>query len=228
MKRQQGRVEACQIEEAQWQSIIDSNQLVNAIANRYPKLKKTLAADDLRPEMEAVKYCLWLDPDRCGMFFANHVLLVEGPTEQALIGALLDDGAIKRPLDGFYVLDCIGKYNMHRFMNLLAGLGIPHSVLHDDDKSADHHAEFNELIQDTRHPTLTTAVQALPGDLESFLGITPAGSPHRKPQHVLFLLGEKKIDDAKLSAFCNLVQGCIPSASAKDAKATTAPEAPRS
>ena len=120
-----------------------------------------------------------------GMFFAGRVLLVEGPSETALINKLLDDGKLKLP-DGIYVLDCLGKYNIHRFMNLLGNLGISHSVLHDDDENKNEHHELNQLIADSKQDGSTVAIKQLPKDLESVLGVSPPGSSHRKPQHLLY------------------------------------------
>lgn len=205
-----GEVKAFQIMPEDWAAIVNANQAIEAIAQKYPKMKARLHADDVRPEMEAVKHFLWLNSDRSGIFFADHALLVEGPTEVALINRLIDDGQIKGADCGLQVLDCLGKYNIHRFMNLLSRLGVAHSVIHDDDNDKNEHADLNQLIQASRHATLTSAVYAIPKDLEAFLDIPPAGSDHRKPQHVLFLYAESKIDSVRLAAFCGIVEGCLP------------------
>lgn len=223
--RSAGNVEAFQISSTDWATIVNANQAIQAIAANYPKMAKKLHQDDVRPEMEAVKHFLWLNADRSGLFFANHALLVEGPTEVALINKLIDDAKIKGADCGLQVLDCLGKYNIHRFMNLLGHLGISHSVIHDDDNNKDEHADLNQLIQITKHATLTLAVQPIAQDLETFLGIPPAGSDHRKPQHVLFLYSEGKIDAGKLAAFCTLVEGCLPKV-ALPAPAAAAPATP--
>ncbi len=173
-------------------------------------MAKKLSQDDSKPEMEAVKHFLWLNTDRSGLFFANHVLMVEGPTEVALINKLIDDGKINGTDCGVHVLDCLGKYNIHRFMNLLIHLGISHSVIHDDDDNKEEHAEINQLIQSTKHQTLTLSVERIAKDLEAMLGIPSAGSDHRKPQHVLFLYSEGKIDASRLASFCTLVERCPP------------------
>jgi hypothetical protein len=189
---------------------VDANQVMNKIAPKWPKLRKKLEEDDEKPEMEAVKYFLWLNPDRCGLFFANHVLLVEGQAEQALIRKLLGDRKINGAECGLYVLDCLGKYNIHRFMNLMMALGIPHSVLYDDDLDKQEHKELNELILASRHSSLTLNVQTISGNIEKLLGIPPASSPHRKPQHILFLFETGKIDASNLLKFCQLVEACLP------------------
>ena len=84
-------------------------------------------------DMESVKYALWLNPHRCSAFFANKILLVEGATESSLIGYMFEEGLIHNPTGGVFIFDSIGKYNIHRFMNLFGELGIPHAVLYDHD-----------------------------------------------------------------------------------------------
>lgn len=210
-RRADGVVSTFQIDKAQWNSVVDANQAIQQVAAKYPKVQKTMQEDDLKPEMEAVKYFLWLNPDRAGMLFAQHVLLVEGPSETALINRLLDDGKLTLP-QGTYVLDCLGKYNIHRFMNLLSSLGVTHAALHDDDKHANEHQELNQLIADSKSADFTRSVTTIPKDLEDYLGVTPPGSSHRKPQHLLYCYTTNQIDDLKLAGFCKLVQSCFAAA----------------
>lgn len=210
LKRTGAIMDTCQISKDMWAKIVEANQVINAIATKWPKMAAKLAGDDQMPEMEAVKNFLWLNPDRCGMFFANHVLLVEGTAEQALINKMIDDGKVRFADCGLYVLDCLGKYNIHRFMNLLGALGIPHSVLHDDDLEAQEHEDLNELIIQTRHRDLTSNVTTIPGNIEKLLGVPPANSPHRKPQHLLFLYEIGKISTGNLDKFRDLVEACLP------------------
>ena len=207
--RQAAGATAYQISEAKWEAIADSNQAINQIAQAHPKMKNLLADDDLKPEMEAVKLSLWLNPDRSSIFFANHVLLVEGATEVALINRLIGDEKIPGGTSGLYVLDCLGKYNFHRFMNLLSHLGIPHSVLYDSDGGKGQHQAINQLIEDSCHSEFTLCAQPVPGDIEKFLGIPPTKA-HRKPQHALYHYEESKIDSAKLQEFCDLLRACLP------------------
>lgn len=225
VRRTGGSVEAFQISDADWSAIVTANKAIEAIVAKYPKMKKKLQADDVRPEMEAVKHFLWLNSDRSGIFFANHALIVEGPTEVALINKLIDDGKIKGADCGLQVLDCLGKYNIHRFMNLLGHLGIAHSVIHDDDNNKDEHSDLNQLIQNSKHAELTHSIHAIAQDVESFLSIPSAGSDHRKPQHVLFLYSEGKIDARKLAAFCSVVEGCLPKPAQPLAPAPAVPAA---
>lgn len=203
-----GIVSTFQVAQDQWNDIVDANQAIGKVADKYSKVKNTMQADDLKPEMEAVKYFLWLNPDRAGMFFAQNVLLVEGPSETALINRLLDDAKLVIP-QGTYVLDCLGKYNIHRFMSLLSALGVTHSVLHDDDENKNEHQELNQLIYDSKHDNFTGAIVTIQKDLEAALKVTPPGSPHRKPQHLLYCYATNQIADDKLKEFCDLVQSCF-------------------
>jgi len=207
-RRAEGIVSTFQIDEALWNSIVDANHAIQHVAAKYPKVQKSMQADDLKPEMESVKFFLWLNPDRAGMLFAQYVLLVEGPSETALINRLQDDGKLTLP-QGTYVLDCLGKYNIHRFMNLLSGLGVVHAVLHDDDNNANEHQELNQLIADSKDANFTQTVVTIPNDLEDVLGVTSPGSSHRKPQHLLYCYATNQIDNSKLTGFCGIVQSCF-------------------
>lgn len=207
-QRSNGIVKTFQIDVVQWDNLVDANHTIQQVAAKYPKVQKTMQADDLKPEMEAVKYFLWLNPDRAGMFFAQRVLLVEGPSETALINRLLDDGELFLP-QGTYILDCLGKYNIHRFMNLLSALGVAHAVLHDDDNNKDEHQELNQLISDSKHPDFTKSVVLLPKDLETVLGVRQSGASHRKPQHLLYCYSCGQIDAGKLADFRSKVDACF-------------------
>jgi putative ATP-dependent endonuclease of the OLD family len=134
---------------------------------------------------------------------------VEGPSETALINKLLDDERLNLT-QGTYILDCLGKYNIHRFMSLLGWLGVNHSVLHDDDENKNEHQELNQLIADSKHSTCTMEIKHIPKDLEKALGVTPPGAPHRKPQHLIYCYATGQIDNTKLDDFCELVQSCFP------------------
>lgn len=170
--------------------------------NLYPTLKEKYESH-ADPIMESVKFALWLNPSRAGMFFASKVLLVEGPTEQALIYRLRDDGLIELPV-GSFVLDCFGKYNLFRFMKLLNALGIRHSVLHDKDKPNDkEHREWNLLTERTRQAT-TDLIEMVDPDIEGALGATRS-EPHAKPQGLLLQYEKGSISQIKIDKFCTLI-----------------------
>jgi len=207
LRRPQTDIQISQISKSDWEAIVDANQAINKIASNYPKLAKKLSEEDMKPEIEALKYIIWLNPDRCSAFFADHVLLVEGATEVALINRLVDDGRIANAPSGFYVMDCIGKFNIHRFMNLFNHLGIFHSVLYDDDNNQEEHAEINQLIKNSKGE-FTCGVVSVPGKLEDFLELPSPGESHRKPQHALYHY-DRDINTAKLDQLCDLIKNCL-------------------
>lgn len=207
-QRESGVVTTFQIDYERWESLIDTNNVINDIVKKYPNLAKKLQSDDSKPDMEVIKYFLWLNSDRSSIFFANFVLLVEGPSEASLFSKLIDDGKINLP-HGTYILDSMGKFNFHRFMSLLGFMGIKHSVIYDDDSEKDHHAEINKLINDSRN-SFTIQIQKIEKDLEAFLALPAPGNAHRKPQHVLFHYSTDKIDEEKLNNLCLLIESCFP------------------
>lgn len=69
-----------------------------------------------------IKYPLWLDEKRSGAFFGEKVLLVKGQTETALFSYMRDQGKLPS-CNGVFIMDTIGKFNIHRFMRLFEGFG---------------------------------------------------------------------------------------------------------
>ena len=188
---------------------ITSQALTSILADNQKDLAAWMAAgipihpDDLLVDMESIKYALWLDPRRCNAFFANKVLLVEGPTETALIGYLLGMGQVPNPAGGIFILDTLGKFNIHRFMNLLKELKIQHAVMYDQDGGK--YQAVDRTIQSSSNQ-YTIGIDFFPQDLETFLGVPKAGSPHRKPQHLMWHLSQGMINQAALTSLVNKVR----------------------
>jgi putative ATP-dependent endonuclease of OLD family len=166
--------------------------------------------DDFQVEMESIKYALWLNPHRCTAFFANKILLVEGATEAALIGYLFEEDSILSPNEsgGIFVFDSIGKYNIHRFMNLFGKLGVPHAVLYDHDDGKKTGIALESTIRSSMN-SFTIGIDKFGQDLEAYLGIPAAGRADRKPQHVMYHLKQEKIDKAKLKGLASKVQALL-------------------
>lgn len=189
-------------------SQIDQDTLNSIISENQRDLESWKASgigindDDLQMDMECLKYALWLDSRRCGVFFANKVLLVEGATETALFRYLYDKKMISHPPGGVFFFDTLGKYNIHRFMNLLGELKIQHSILYDGDNGK------NPAIDLTIHSSenqYTIGIDCFPIDLEEFLCIQHADKPHRKPQHVMFCINQNKVKPEKLVELANKI-----------------------
>lgn len=185
--------------------IFAENQTINTLLeNTHYKAE----LEDEETEMEIIKYFLWLNPERCGMFFARQVLLVEGTTEQVLINYLFDTEKIKMPNGGVFVLDSLGKFNIHRFMNILGPLKILHSVLFDKDGNNPPHDQISKLIEDSKND-YTNKIDSFSTNLEEFLDIEKSSKPHRKPQHLMLKLIRKNISEDKISLLIDKVDNLI-------------------
>jgi len=150
--------------------------------------------------MNWIKYFLCLNPDRASAFFSELVLLVEGPSEVNLINKLIDDEEVSA-FNNIYVFDCIGKFNIHLFMNLFGALGIKHSVLFDlDGNKNDQHKMINSLINKNGN-SYTRKIKGLPIDLETSLGVEKPKESYKKPQHLMYLYINQKIDEEKFNNF---------------------------
>jgi len=164
----------------------------------------TSAADvDKAAMMASLKTELWMQSTRTTAFFCQRVILVEGPSETAIYSYLTTRGLMEPPVRGLAVVDCMGKYNIHRFVAILSAFGIDHSVLYDGDNGGAHDAEVTQAISDARS-TFTKRVTRFANDLETELGITPLprNESSRKPQYALYnlesgLIGQASIDALK-------------------------------
>ncbi|WP_250643654.1 ATP-dependent endonuclease, partial [Frankia sp. AiPa1] len=85
--RQDSGTQARQVTQEDLRLIFQDNQTINAA---WKAARVGVAEDDLTLEMESIKYSLWLNPQRAAAFFARKVVIVEGPTEVAVINYLID------------------------------------------------------------------------------------------------------------------------------------------
>ena len=171
----------------------------------YPTLAGKYNAK-MDPEMESMRFVIALNPHRAGAFFADKVLLVEGPTEQAFINHLVDTEVIQLPA-GSFVLDCFGKFNMFKFMRVLSAMGIAHSVLHDADNPANtEHIEWNALTRQSRN-AFTGSIKDIVPDIEGFLGVQKPKEAHSKPQALLVHYENGDIAQSAIYNFKSLIEG---------------------
>jgi predicted ATP-dependent endonuclease of OLD family len=206
--------ERFQLSEAQVVTMLDRNRgLYQRFSNKLqdPDVPDPLKAkirkqglgedspgEDPGLEDEATRFLLWLNAERASLFFARHVVLCEGPTEKAMFEYLIDTAWQDLGDRNVYVADALGKYNIHRHMALLSGLGIRHSVLFDRDRDADIHAVVNSFIDENR-TDLTTQIESFPDCLEDFLGIQRAKRKDLKPLHVISKLRNGAIASDKIT-----------------------------
>jgi putative ATP-dependent endonuclease of OLD family len=156
--------------------------------------------DDEDPalENEAIRFILWLNPERASLFFAQHVVLCEGATEKAMFEYLIDTAWQDLADKNIYVADALGKFNIHRHMALLSGFGIQHSVLFDRDRDADYHQVVNSFIEENR-TDLTIQIESFPDCLEDFLEIPGAKRQDLKQLHVISKLRNGEITAKKIT-----------------------------
>jgi hypothetical protein len=86
-------------------------------------------SNDDRTQLRMIRSC---HPTVSEFFFADHVFLVEGETEQAVFNHVLADAS---GLDGIWchVVNCMGKANLPLFARILNHFGTPYTIVHDAD-----------------------------------------------------------------------------------------------
>jgi len=178
---------------------LNSDEIDDGIKRRIRKDK--LGEDDpchsSKLEEEAVKYFLWLDSERAAMFFAKKVIICEGASEKVFIDYLLDEYWPQLREKHIYLLDTLGKFNIHRYITLLTALGIEHSVMLDSDEDAGIHGIINSFIEE-RKTDLTKTIYAFENDFESFLGIEKPKRKDLKPLNIIVKHQGGEISDDKL------------------------------
>lgn len=148
-------------------------------------------------EEEAFKYFMWLDSERSSLFFAKHVIICEGATEKVFLDYLVNQLWSEFKDSHIYLLDSMGKFNVHRYMNLCGALGISHSVLIDSDNDADIHGIINTFIENNKNQH-TTNTYAFDDDIEGFLGIAKPTRKDQKPLNIISKYHEGAIACSKL------------------------------
>src|SRR5690606_1451272 len=136
------------------------------------KLLKGATEDAVIAEQEErFRYQLWLDSERASRFFADRVLLVEGATEKALFAWLFARDWHDLSRHRVAIVDAMGKYNLHRYIALLEGFGIPYGLMLDDDQDKDHHKVVNEMLRSKAGPSRFAEPCFVDSCMEKFLGL---------------------------------------------------------
>ncbi|MCD4656250.1 MAG: AAA family ATPase [Planctomycetes bacterium] len=86
-------------------------------------------SDEERTKLRMIRSC---HPTVSEFFFADHVFLVEGETEQVVLFHFLADTP---PQDGkwYHVVNCMGKANLTLFARILNQFGTSYTIVHDAD-----------------------------------------------------------------------------------------------
>ena len=113
-------------------------------------------------------------------------MICEGATEKKYLEYLVKTEWPELSEKRIYFLDAMGKFNIHRYMNLFEALRIPHSVLADEDSKDSLANRLNPFIRNNKNE-FTIAIRFINEDFESFLGIKPPprNRRDRKPLNVL-------------------------------------------
>lgn len=197
---------AHQLTESTMQEVLDNNLVA---AREFGEDQDPNFDEEVRMADEELRYFLWLDSERSSLFFARHVLLCEGASEKIYFDYLADNEWFFLRESRVYVLDCLGKYNLHRFIHLITELGIPHSVIFDGDNNKKDHATWNRIVTDASTP-LTSGTHQFTEDLEEFLGISkPQGRKDLKPINIIKHHADGLIDEQRKSDLETIVRGLV-------------------
>lgn len=205
LNNEDGRSKTGQVRTEELHPLLAANQ---ACIDELAAAGISTADKDATVDMESIKYALWLNPLRSTVFFARRVLLVEGASERALIAYLLAQGKLNTPKGGIAVVDTMGKWNMHRFMNLLGKMRINHAVLYDRDGGNVKSVALENAIKSSVN-RFTSKIDFFNHDLEEFLGVQCPVRPDQKPQHLMWHFRQGNIDQNKLQELCKKLQSLI-------------------
>ncbi|RZS95425.1 ATP-dependent nuclease [Cecembia calidifontis] len=164
------------------------------------------AAPDLalKLEEETIKYFLWLDSERSSLFFAKHIIICEGASEKIFIDYLLNTKWQDLKEKHIYFLDAMGKFSIHRYMNLFGKLGISHSVLMDSDNDKDIHKYINDFIEANKNE-FTWHIKSFDADLETFLGINKPNRADLKPLNLMMNHRQGNITEVKIAELKEMI-----------------------
>jgi hypothetical protein len=182
------------------------NEPVNEEVKREIRERLGSTSDAIRMEEESIRYLLWLDATRCSAFFADIVLICEGATEKILLDYLIQNKWENLRERRACILDAMGKYNIHRYMNLFKELGILHSVLLDKDPNEQVHELINGFIQGQVNE-YTKQIYFFDNDIETFLGVTspPENRRDKKPLSLMWHYFKGKIKEERIDELENVV-----------------------
>ena len=223
LKKENGITKSFQVSEGIRKSIIEKNSELTQLfksklydssvdENTRDRIRKLLGEtdDEIRMDEESIRYSLWLDTERSSSFFADIVLICEGATEKVFIEYLIKNKWDNLREKKIYVLDAMGKFNIHRYMNLFKELGIYHSVLADGDENRNVHEILNKFIEDNKND-YTKGIHFFNNKIEDFLGIPtpPANRRDKRPLNVMWHYKNDRISDSKIDELEEIIEGII-------------------
>jgi len=174
------------------------------------EIRRKIDGSDLptKMEKESLRYLLWLDAERCSAFFTDIVLICEGASEKVLLEYLVKNEWYNLREIRPYFLDAMGKYNIHRYMNIFKELGIKHSILADSDKNKKVLELINNYLESCKNK-YTIKMDYLDENLENFLGIDPPQNQSQKPLNVMWNLFSNNIPQNKLDLLKTKIENLL-------------------
>jgi len=157
---------------------------------------------------ESFKYFLHLDSERSALFFAKHVIICEGASEKIFFDTIIDDLKPELRENQIYILDSLGKFNIHRFMQLFEDYGINHSVIYDGDENRNYHDIVNNFLEQKKN-LFTKIIFTFPNDLEDFLAIGKPARNDLKPLNLMIKYHDKQIDIKKINDLIEVLEKCL-------------------
>jgi len=149
---------------------------------------------DLFPQNDEKKefnLAYWINPDRSELFFAQKVILVEGPTDKTVIPFLAKKLSVFKY--DYTIIDCGSKDSIPQYINLLQYFSIPYVVAYDKDhqdgKNPDAIGSANKAsgaIEKKISSHLGSSV-IFENDIEEELGIKKGNSkskPYKALKHI--------------------------------------------
>ena len=223
LKRENGITHVFQVSEDTRKNIIEqNNELAQLLQSKLddPSVDKSIknsirkilgdTEEAMRMEEESIRYLLWLDSERCCAFFTDIVLICEGATEKIFIEYLIKNKWENLREKRIYILDAMGKFNIHRYMNLFKELGIFHSVLADEDEDRNVQEFINQFIEGQKNE-FTRSIDFFDKDIETFLDIKPPPSNRKdkKPLNVMWNYFKGNISTDNIDALKGKVEGLL-------------------
>ena len=157
---------------------------------------------------ESINYFIWLNAERSSLFFAKHVIICEGPSEKVLFEYLFNELWTDLRDKQIYILDALGKFNIHRYISFLSKLGIEHSIFADKDNDDNIHAIINDYITSKR-TAFTKNIHFFENDIEDFLEIAKPSRKDLKPINIIKKQMSGEITTAKITALKNIILSFI-------------------
>ena len=172
--------------------IVDPLNLLSNIENIY---KSTW--DDTTEYLDLYRYINWFNNERSQLFFAKSVLLVEGMTEKGVFEFLSENHKDWHFLqeNHIYILDCLGKFDIIRWSEILKELNIPFGMIFDLDsdtlKNGVDHKKINDKIKELYSECIIDTFET---NIEGYLNIEKLSKRKDNKEHNILLYIDKELD----------------------------------